>query len=406
MKENIRKVFQTVMVECAQCGLCTEACGRLQGQEESPGAIAGGLMNSRTPEQLMDFVLKCSLCGLCREICPQMVDIPLLVRRARQNFFESGVGDAGAYQAMWVDHDWNAFSLYRHSYGLDAFYDDLAKATCDTIFFPGCMLANEGPEIVKAAIDWLGDGNKTVSVSVDCCGAPLRLIGLRERWLAYSDNLWRSIAASGAKQVVTACPTCHARLAALGENCGIEVISIFKLMAEAGLSAPLQGDGKVTVHDSCTDRHGSIGQYVRQMLSDYEIKEMKHHGANTICCGSGGIVSFVDPHLCEERADKRLKELAASGASMVVTYCMSCAHRLHGRSEHEVRHMLELILDKRIDHDEFNAMAGAIWQGDAGEENFVHLQTSIVKAFSGCRNRECRSDTCGHSGPEVSGEVR
>jgi Fe-S oxidoreductase len=376
-------IRKQVAEKCDGCGICLEECEHLAAQGvHTPGSIAEALMSNNQGTDITDFILKCSLCGLCKEICPQDVDIPGMVSETRADFIEAGVSDPEQYRFLWVDHDWHAFSLYRRAYGLDKVYEPLLKETCDVLFLPGCLLANESPELVQATAGWLGKTGEDISTSLLCCGAPLVQMGLKERAKDYTGRLWRNIETSGARRVVTACPTCHSRLVDTRRQDDIEIISIFNCMAASGLTAPDSGRKKVTVHDSCTDRHGEFGVYVRKLLENYDVKEMKHSGANTICCGSGGIVSVIDPDICEERADMRLKEVADTGAGLCVTYCMSCAHRLAGRSgQHEVRHILELLLNHQIDHTEFEEKAGDMWQEEAGEENFNLLQHSKITKF-------------------------
>jgi fumarate reductase (CoM/CoB) subunit B len=378
MKSGI-KIRQGVAEECVGCGTCQEECELLAAQgDNTPGMIAKAIGDQNPGTDITDFILKCSLCGLCKETCPQEVDVPQMVIEARTDFIEAGVSDPEQYRFLWVDHDWHAFSLYRRAYGLDKVYEPLLKETCDVLFFAGCLMANESPELVQATADWLEKKGGRVGASLFCCGAPLVQMGLSQRAKDYTERLWDHIDATGARRIVTACPTCHNRLSETN-NREVEVISVFQLMAESGFKVDISDDTAITVHDSCSDRSGEIGRYVRQLLGNLSIKEMVHNGKNTICCGSGGIVSAIDPEICEDRAKTRLKEVRDVGVDMCVTYCMSCAHRLAGQSgPNEVRHILELILNQQVDHDGFNEKSYAMWQGEGAEENFDLLQQSEV----------------------------
>lgn len=380
MKEDVKRNFKTIADQCSGCGVCADECGHLQNNgDDLPGGMAKALSTGDVGQPMVDFLQKCSLCGLCNELCPEEIDIPGMVKTARTACIEAGAIDPEHYRFLWVDHDWNAFSLFRRAYGVDEDCADMIKERCELLFFPGCMLANEGPQLVKAAADWLGQGGEDVGASLLCCGAPLEQMGLEERVNHYTRNLWRNIEATGARQVITACPTCHDRLVKTSSNRDVEVVSIFKLMAASGLCAPSRDHKSVTVHDSCSARNGKIGAHVRKLLRDYEIKEMAHHGAKTVCCGSGGIVSAVDPEICEDRAAERSKEVRETGADMCITYCMSCAHRLNGQSDlYEVRHILELVLNKPVDHEDFDEKCYGMWEGDAGEENANLLLQSKV----------------------------
>ncbi|GAB6909238.1 conserved hypothetical protein [Desulfosarcina cetonica] len=379
MDEHAKRTFETIADQCTGCGICAEGCEHLQNcGDHLPDEIAKILSAGDPDETVIDFIQKCSLCGMCCELCPEDLDIAGMVQTARSEFIESGIVDPEQYHFLWVDHDWNAFSLYRRTYNMDALYADLTQNRCNVLFFPGCMLTNEGPHLVQAAAQWLGQGGQEVGASLQCCGAPLYQMGLAARAKDYSERLWRSIEDRGVRRVVTACPTCHQRLVETN-NSDLEVISIFKLMAEAGLGVSDTGFKTVTVHDSCTDRSGAIGKCVRKLLAGLNVKEMAHSGTDTICCGSGGIVSAVDPDICEARAAARMREVSETGADVCVTYCMACAHRLNAQSKgNSVRHILELVFNEPVDHEAFNEKNYNMWTDETGEENSDLLMQSEV----------------------------
>lgn len=369
---------------CLSCQQCKTACRRLQSFEKrSPGEVAQAVLNGQVDEKVLDFIMKCSLCSLCNELCPYGVDIRGMVAYARNMLMLEGIIDPECYRHLWVDHDWNLFSIFRDNYRLDIPYQEPVKKNCEVLFFPGCMLAHEGPELVRGSVEWLqkkqGD---LIGVSFQCCGAPLEQMGQRERAEAYGAGLWEHILRVGTRTLVTACPTCHARMSATRPDCDVQILSLFQLMAESGLRVPVPGPGKVTVHDSCSDREGLIGGAVRELLRDCKLVEMEHHGKETICCGSGGLVSAVDPDLCVERALRRVKEIEGVEAETCVTYCMSCTHRLAARGDlSSIHHILELVFGVAVEHEEFDRLVHGMFQGERGEENYLRLQNSSLTAF-------------------------
>ena len=285
--------------------------------------------------------------------------------------------DPEIYRALWVDHDWNVITLYRRMQQIDKEYIYLLKQKCDVLFFPGCTLANESPDLVRSAVDWLAGQGEDIALSLQCCGAPLAEMGLKERAERYTDRLWQKIRESGAGRVVTSCPACHDKLMKSEMRGGMEVCSLFQLMAESGVKVPVIGSGRITLHDSCFDRKGKIGNYVRALLRDYDIKEMKHHGRETLCCGSGGVVSMVDPEICKERSRRRLKEMEETGADVCVAYCMACVQRLASDApEGKIRHILELVFNKVLDHGQYYEMVEGMWEGEWGEYNVNLLENS------------------------------
>jgi Fe-S oxidoreductase len=379
-------VLQETIERCLNCDQCKTACRRLQSFEKrSPGDVARAVLNGQCDEKVLDFIMKCSLCSLCNELCPYGVDIRGMVAYARNSLVHDGIIDQEHYRHLWVDHDWNLFTLFRANYWLDVTYQDLVKNKCEVLLFPGCLLAHEGPDLVRLALEWLknrtGQGS-SVGISLQCCGAPLDQMGQKERAKAYSTGLWGHIVQAGTRTLITSCPTCHARMMETRPDCDVEILSLYQLMAESGLKAPAPGSGRVTVHDSCSDREGLIGSAVRELLRGSNLVEMEHHGKETICCGSGGLVSAVDPELCAERALRRLQEVEDVEAETCVTYCMSCSHRLAARGgQSPVRHILELVFGRTVEHEEFDRMVHGLFQGERGEENFLRLQDSSLSSF-------------------------
>jgi hypothetical protein len=97
---------------------------------------------------------------------------------------------------------------------------------------------------------------------------------------------------------------------------------------------------------------------------------MPSHGKDAICCGSGGIVSMIEPEICQSRAQRRMSEFYQSGANICVTGCMACAHRLARASRpNEVIHCLELVFNVRVDYAQIEANVNAMWEGEQGEIN-------------------------------------
>jgi hypothetical protein len=124
-------------------------------------------------------------------------------------------------------------------------------------------------------------------------------------------------------------------------------------------------------------RKGKIGNYVRALLRNCDVKEMKHHGRETPCCGSGGVVSTVDPEICKERSRRRLKEMEETEADVCVTYCVACVQRLAGDApEGKIRHISELVFNKMLDHRQDCEMVGRMWKGEWGRSNLRLLQNS------------------------------
>jgi Fe-S oxidoreductase len=142
-------ILRDTIERCFNCDQCKTACRRLRFFEKrSPGDVAKAVLSEQIDEKVMDFIMKCSLCSLCNELCPYGVDIRGMVTLARNSLMHEGMIDQECYRHLWVDYDWNLFTLFRANYWLDITYQELVKKNCEVLFFPGCMLAHEGPDLV------------------------------------------------------------------------------------------------------------------------------------------------------------------------------------------------------------------------------------------------------------------
>ena len=238
-------VLRDTIGRCLTCHQCKAACRRLRSFEKRlPGDIAQAVLSGTIDEKVLDFITKCSLCGLCNELCPYGVDIRAMVTSARNSLMHEGMINQECYRHLWVDHDWNLFTLFRTNYWPDITYQELDKKNCEVLFFPGCMLSHEGPDLVRCGAEWLRKRHGVgVGISFQCCGAPLEQMGHRERAEAYATSFWRHILQAGAHTLITSCPTCHARMLATRPDCNVQVQSLYQLMAESGLRAPADGFG-------------------------------------------------------------------------------------------------------------------------------------------------------------------
>jgi Fe-S oxidoreductase len=353
---------------CSDCRLCLEECLLLATLDRTPGELARELLND--PEAAQGWLLSCSLCGLCAQVCPEGLSPMEMVLEARRTLADAGVLPRVESRPLLTDRRWTSFSLYRVTYGID--YADLPAGPSETVFFPGCALASFAPELVRAAFAWLAGQMPGVGFDLDCCHRPLEEQGLSARFHGALARLADKLRGQGTQRLITACPNCTRTLR---DNLpGFEVVSLYELLSEAGLSV---GRGlRLTVHDSCPARGlPELRQAVRSLLGAGSLLETAHHGLDAVCCGSGGGVSCVWPELCRQRAEWRMAEVCATGADLCVTYCMACAKRLASAgAPMRVIHCLELVFDLPQDYEALDLRLQAMWEGEAGARNEARLE--------------------------------
>ena len=76
------------------------------------------------------------------------------------------------------------------------------------------------------------------------------------------------------------------------------------------------------------------------------------------------------------REKKRLGELLATEADVIVTYCMSsCSTLTLPEAGGKVHHLLELVFGMHIDHEAYAARVAELWSGESAERNNALIAT-------------------------------
>jgi Fe-S oxidoreductase len=142
------------------------------------------------------------------------------------------------------------------------------------------------------------------------------------------------IKATGAKAVITGCPYCSRTFnnkTEYGElkESGVEVLHISQFLKDFNFD--VKTDKRVTYHDPCDlGRHCGIYEEPREIIKKIapDFVELEHHHAEALCCGAGGGVRGAYAKNSIAMARRRLEEVDASGAEILLTDCNSCVHNL------------------------------------------------------------------------------
>ena len=243
-----------------------------------------------------------------------------------------------------------------------------AKATSESVFFPGCSFINYMMPLVKPVADLLEQAGATQATSLLCCGKILEYEpdGAAVR-AAFEEDFRAHVVARGVKRFVAACPNCvkalRELLAADPATAGVEVVPLPVVLAELGyridadaakrvveLASGHEADHPVrlAVHDSCPDREtGEFAAAVRAILGDDLLVEQEHHGKKSLCCGSTARAKGND-EAAVKLAVLNGKEAVAAGADAIVTPCVSCVWNFTiAQNELPSIHYLEALFDWR-----------------------------------------------------------
>jgi len=172
-----------------------------------------------------------------------------------------------------------------------------------------------------------------------CCGAPLYYIGLHKDFAQNAEKAYHKLKSLGVKRVIGIVPSCTYALRNLFplfvDGYDLEVKHFSEVVSAniSGRKLNFPRKVKVTYHDPCQlGRYLEIIDEPRQILSainNIELIEAEWtSGEWSTCCGGGGGFEAVFPELSQILAINRARELAETGAQIIVTQCPGCIMQL------------------------------------------------------------------------------
>jgi len=315
---------------CTRCNLCRAECAFLE-KYGTPGEIA-----ERKDRVALSFL--CSLCGLCHVRCPEGLHPEEMFLA-----FRSEGGDLNPFKNILFYERVGTSSLFTFTF---------IPHGGDCVFFPGCTLPGTHPEVTFRLFDFLASQIPRLGLVLDCCLKISHDLGRKDYFYRQFQKKITVLLNQGINKVVTACPNCYRVFAAYGTE--MEVKTVYEVLASLPFEARKNFPEGVTIHDPCPLRFSpEVHQAVRQIVTSagITVREIPHHGENTLCCGEGGFVSALSPELARQWG-KRIQEEVKG--STVITYCAGCTEELQGALS--VFHVLEILFgpDKRSSHSLLN----------------------------------------------------
>ena len=237
--------------------------------------------------------------------------------------------------------------------------------------FSGCVQDFVYPEQLAAAVRVLAAQNVAVTFPMgqSCCGLPVEMMGETDaaRQVAMQNVL--AMDAEGVDRIITLCASCasHLKNAYPRLLAGDPVLSK-KAQALADKVVPftvfLNDDLGVTGEAFAGDPVATTYHAPCHLCRGLGVKAAPHEliekaGLNfqraseeETCCGFGGTYSSKFPAISAQILDKKLDDIAATGADLLVTECPGCILQLRGGAARRgealrVAHIAE-VLNERL----------------------------------------------------------
>lgn len=347
---------------CGRCGNCRSDCPVYQEigwESATPRAkislarelFARNSLDTISPEYAKR-ITQCTLCGACTRACAARIDLQALWKDLRSELVAKGKAPE-AYNAMASNlknkKNISSFANVTRldwAEDLDEIPDNLdQEPAAEIVYFVGCVSAffPRAAQVPIAMVQLLqkAEANFTTLGSEEwCCGFPLLAAGHATEIKEFARHNVDKVREIGAKTLVTGCASCyhvwsHVYPEVLGEELGFRLVHATEMLAELisqSKFALTELQETVTFHDPCDlGRNSGVIQAPRTIITSIpgvKLVEMATSGEEASCCGGGGNLQGADQALADAIACKRIKEAAATGATIVVSACQQCEQML------------------------------------------------------------------------------
>jgi glycolate oxidase iron-sulfur subunit len=225
----------------------------------------------------------------------------------------------------------------------------------------GCVQAVIAPDINAATVRLLERAGADVVAIPGCCGAMVHHLGrdaqARSLAAALIERLRVELAGPGLDAIVANASGCgtqlkdyaylyrnDAELAVTAADVAARTRDVSELLAELGLPPAARPLGMtVAYHSACSMQHGQkIERPPRDLLAraGFTVLEIPE---GHLCCGSAGTYNLLQPELSDRLRDRKLANVARTGAALVATGNIGCIAQLSAAAAVPVVHTVELL---------------------------------------------------------------
>jgi len=236
-------------------------------------------------------------------------------------------------------------------------------------YFASCGLSFEFPEVVAATLRVLARNGCAVTIMDNtCCGRPAYSYGDLDtaRDIARKNVDRMAEEAQGLEAVISDCGSCSTHLkeyAALLKDdpayrdktaaFSAKVRSFSEFLAGIGLEGGLGAlSGTVTYHDPChlSNRYAKVTAQPRSLLKAVPGLAYQEMPEADWCCGAAGSYTFLHHEEASGVLDRKMGNVAKTGAGTLVTECPACMmHLAYGARKKgmavQVRHVSQVLDD-------------------------------------------------------------
>ena len=211
-------------------------------------------------------------------------------------------------------------------------------------YFVGCATANISPQVAEAAIRVLNKHNvKVLLPDFVCCGMPAHGYGDNDSALAMAKKNVYLVQSLNVDAIITTCASCGSFLkrypslldgdddySARAKAFASKVKDISEFLVGIGLATGMGTlKKKITYHDPChLGRFQKVSNQPRQILKSIPGAEYIEMPESNMCCGAAGSYNLSHYELSMSVLERKMKNIARTGADLLITGCPGCAMQL------------------------------------------------------------------------------
>jgi glycolate oxidase iron-sulfur subunit len=226
----------------------------------------------------------------------------------------------------------------------------------------GCVQTVIAPEINAATVRLLERAGAEVVPIDGCCGSLVHHLGREQQAHAFAarviDRLHAEIHGAGLDAIVANASGCGTHLKDFGYMLRDDVALAAKAAAVSAkardvtetledLGLPARAGAvpalAVAYHSACSMQHGQkLDLLPRALLAraGFTVKEVAE---GHLCCGSAGTYNILQPDLATRLRERKLANVARTGAAVVATGNIGCMTQLNAGAAIPVVHTVELL---------------------------------------------------------------
>jgi glycolate oxidase iron-sulfur subunit len=388
---------EAILRKCVHCGFCTATCPTYQllGDElDGPRGriylmkqVLEGEQPTRATQMHLD---RCLTCRNCESTCPSGVDYGHLVDIGRKLVDAKVPRPAGERAVRWLLKEGLPSPLFAPAMKLGQWVRPLLPATLKNkvpapqesgqwptaehprkvLLLNGCTQPAMSPNIDKATARVLHAAGIqcVVEPRSGCCGAVKFHLndqdGGKAQMRTNIDAWWPLIAPganSGVEAIVMNVSGCGATVKEYGHILRNDPAYAVKAARVSELTRdlsellpelvpalrPLLNQAprpRLVFHPPCTLQHGQkLRGGVEQHMAALGFAVRLATNESHMCCGSAGTYSVLNPDLSLQLRDRKLQNLAAEDAEIIISANFGCITHLQSGTARPVQHWVEVL---------------------------------------------------------------